>query len=94
MKNLYDKLVNRVIKSTSLVRLKRVDSSVKESNPNERFIKPFITVSREPGSGGKPVAKLLSKWLKFDLYDKQLITDLSKSVRKRKALLDKVDVQS
>jgi cytidylate kinase len=91
MKNLYDKLVNKVLKSYSLTRYERIESSVEDIEPQERFTQPFITISREPGSGGKPVAKLLAKWLKFEFYDKHLLTDLSRSVRRRKALLKKID---
>lgn len=91
MKGLYDKLVNKVITLSKIAQIKRVDSSVEDSEPIEKFTQPFITISREPGSGGKPVAKLVREWLKFNFYDKKLITDLSKSVRRREALLKKVD---
>jgi cytidylate kinase len=91
MPNLYDRLVNKVIRSRSLWRVDRVDTESLEGEPIERFTKPFITISREPGSGGKPVAKLLAKQLKFSFYDKRIIEDVAKTVRQRKALLESVD---
>jgi cytidylate kinase len=37
---------------------------------------PFITVSREPGSGGKEIAKRLAKHLNFHFFDKEIISHL------------------
>jgi cytidylate kinase len=62
--------------------------------PSDEFaaqFPPFITISRDPGSGGKPIAKLVAKKLKFKLYDKQIISDIAKSAKLRKSLLEEVD---
>lgn len=88
MRHLYDNLVNRFVKAKSLL---RVRMQKEEKKPEDRFTKPFITISREPGSGGKPVAKLVAKQLGFRFYDKQLLEDLSQSVRQRKELLEKIN---
>lgn len=40
---------------------------------------PFITVSREPGSGGKLVAHRLAEHLKFKFYYKEIIDRMSKN---------------
>jgi cytidylate kinase len=37
---------------------------------------PFITVSREPGSGGKEIAKRLAKHLNYKFFDKEIIERL------------------
>jgi cytidylate kinase len=89
MHDLYARLINKVVKAKDLLRVGRIGEE--EEDPVERFKKPFITISREPGSGGKPVAKLVAKQLSFRFYDKQLLEDLSRSVRQRKELLEKID---
>lgn len=91
MGNIYDKLVNRVFTSCQKVLLKRDDLPETETDFLQQFRRPFVTVSREPGSGGKPVAKLVAKSLGFAFYDRQLITDLSQSTRKRSSLLKSID---
>jgi cytidylate kinase len=54
-------------------------------------VRPFITISRESGSGGKPIAKLVAKKLGFKFYDKDLINLTAKEVKKRKALIESLD---
>ncbi len=90
MARTYDKLVNKAFSGSSRVELKRTETLQLDGEEIE-FTQPFITISREPGSGGKPVAKLVSKWLSFDYYNKKLISDLASSARKRKALVQSVD---
>lgn len=89
MHNIYSRLINKVVKAKSLLRVGR--TGTEKTDPEERFKEPFITISREPGSGGKPVAELVAKKLGFRFYDKQILEDLSKSVRHRKELLKKID---
>lgn len=52
---------------------------------------PFITVSRDPGSGGAPIAKLLAKKLGFRYYDKALIDDIAKSAEARTEVMANID---
>jgi len=52
---------------------------------------PFITVSREPGSGGRPAAKKLANLLKFEFCDRALLERVAKSAKKRKALIESID---
>lgn len=54
-------------------------------------VRPFITVSREAGSGGKLVAELVAKKLGFKLYDKTLIEMTAKKAKMRKALIANID---
>lgn len=91
MPSLYGRLIERVLKSRSLGQVARVDSKESEGKPEEEFTEPFITISREPGSGGKPVARLIAKNLGFKFYNKKIIEDVSKSVRQRRALLESID---
>lgn len=91
MRSLYDRLVNRVIKARSLWQVERVETEGLGQEPAEWFTETFITISREPGSGGKPVARLVAKKIGFDLYDKKIIEDVAKSVRQRRVLLESID---
>jgi len=55
------------------------------------FEKPFITVSREPGSGGALIAQKVAEKLGFELIDKQIIEQIAKSTRKRKIIIRGID---
>lgn len=55
------------------------------------FIKPFITVAREPGSGGAPIAKAVADHLGFEYVDEQIIEEIARSTRKRKAVIKTID---
>jgi len=54
-------------------------------------VRPFITVSREAGSGGKLIAEMVSKKLGFKLYHKEIIEMTAKKAKKRKALIESLD---
>lgn len=54
-------------------------------------INTFVTVSRDPGSGGKPIAKMLAKALGFKFFDQTIINQIAKSVDARKEILEQVD---
>ncbi|KKS52545.1 MAG: Cmk3 [Parcubacteria group bacterium GW2011_GWA2_42_28] len=55
---------------------------------------PFITISRESGSGGRPIAEMVAKALKFELLDESLAEEVAKSAKKRKELIESVDEKS
>ena len=54
-------------------------------------VRPFITISREAGSGGKIVAGLAAKKLGFKFYHKSLIELTAKKAKQRKALIAGLD---
>lgn len=54
-------------------------------------LSPIVTISRDPGSGGKPIAKKVAEKLGFTFYDEELVTEIAKSSKMRKSLLDQVD---
>ncbi len=54
-------------------------------------VKPFVTISRESGSGGRPIAEAVAKKLGFKLYDRKLIELTAKKAKKRKALIANLD---
>lgn len=94
MHNFYARMINRILNSVPLVSLKRSQVQEETESPSGRFTKPFITISREPGSGGKPVASLVAKRLGFTLYDRKIIEDVSRNVHQRRALLESIDEHS
>jgi cytidylate kinase len=57
----------------------------------EKFTKPFITIAREPGSGGVPVAQAVSKKLGFLCLDEQVAEEIAHSTKLRKELVQAVD---
>lgn len=56
--------------------------------------KPVITISRQPGSGGRPIGKLLAKKLGIKFYDRSLIEKVGKRMKLAPELLKKVDERS
>jgi len=94
MHHFYGRLINKVLSSAPFVRLKRSELQEETESPSGRFKKPFITISREPGSGGNPVAYLVAKRLGFTLYDRKIIEDVAKNVHQRRALLESIDEHS
>lgn len=74
----YYPLINKVIKHLHL----REGLSFLHSNSEEEvFSKPFITVSREPGSGGAPIAKLVAEKLGFEFADKEILEEIAASTK-------------
>jgi cytidylate kinase len=55
------------------------------------FSKPFITIAREPGSGGGPIGEVVAKRLGFEFYDQEILDVVSKSTKLRKEVLEKID---
>lgn len=82
-----NRLINKVFGLQSLF-----NRQAGNSDPNPPI--PFITIARDPGSGGKPIAKLVSQKLHFEFYDRQLIESISKSARRRKDIITSVDEQT
>lgn len=58
------------------------------------FSKPFITIAREPGSGGAPIARKVAEKLGYEYVDEQIIDEISKSTKKRKAIVKAIDEKS
>ncbi len=82
---LFDDLISRHIKRKELLL-----SEPAEPRAN-RTVRPFITISRESGSGGGPIAKLVAKKLGFKLYNKKLIELTAKKSKHRKNLIESLD---
>lgn len=59
-----------------------------------QFVRPFITVAREPGSGGAPIAQAVAEKLGFTFVDEQIIEEIATSTRKRREIIKEVDEKS
>jgi cytidylate kinase len=68
--------------------------NIKNQEPVDVFPKPFITISRDPGSGGAPIAKRLAEKLNFKLVDKQIVGQIAKSIKKKKSVVESIDEKS
>jgi len=69
---------------------------ISPTNPRETILpkssfNPFITISRESGSGGAPIAKMVAGSLGFELYDEKFVEAIAKSAKKRTELIKSVD---
>lgn len=83
----FSNLIDKVLKRSDMrTRVSRFQFT--QSLP---FSKPFITIAREPGSGGGPIGMELSKRLGFQFYDQQLIEEIAKSSKLRKEVIRKLD---
>jgi len=83
----YYPLVNKIINRLNLQdKLAFLDVEVSNAFP-----RPFITVAREPGSGGAPIGREVAKKLGFVCVDEQIIDQIARSTKKRKSLIQSID---
>jgi cytidylate kinase len=59
--------------------------------PPEKQSTPVITLSREPGSGGRFVAEALARNLEFDVFHQEMIQQLAESAHVQQRLLETLD---
>ena len=83
---LHDLITNSVKRRELVTRDKSFDGVKKKM-----VFKPFITVSREAGSGGRLIAKKVAKKLNFKYFDKKLIEMISRKSKQRQALIATLD---
>ncbi len=55
------------------------------------FSKPFITIARDPGSGGAPIGREVARRLGFEFYDQQIIDETAKTAKLRREVIQKLD---
>jgi cytidylate kinase len=72
MQHIIDRLVNKAIERYQLQRI--------EKYKIKTDWKPDIVISRDPGSGGNPIAKKLTKKLGWRFFNKDLMLELSKEL--------------
>jgi len=86
-------IINRQASLWSYVSGSKLRQLTKKKSKNKKY-HPSITVSREAGSGGRLVAKLIAKKLHFKFYDKTIVDLIVKKTKKRKDLIQSLDEQS
>lgn len=67
----------------------QVDQKKKYKKP----IRPVITLSRTPGAGGSVLARRLAEDLKIDLFDQQIVEEISKSSKVSEKVVQTLDEQ-
>jgi len=88
--SVYDRIVGRAMSQFSLGQ-KAFGMRRGDKKKVEVMFKPHITVSRDPGSGGRPIAKMVSRKLGFEFYNKKLLREIARSAKKRKEVVMAVD---
>jgi cytidylate kinase len=74
-----------------------VDEQVKKwgfehrGKPSETPAVTMVTVSRDPGSGGKLIAQGLAEELKFDMFHQNVIHEMAESARVSSRVLESLD---
>lgn len=89
MKISYYPLINKIL---AAVRLRKIGSLVPSREVG--FPRPFITVARDPGSGGCPIAKRVADKLGFLFVDEQIIEQIAGNTKQRKAIIKAIDEKS
>lgn len=84
----YGPLINRALT------LFQVREKISIGDETPVFQKPFITIAREPGSGGAPIAELLAKKLNFEFVDDQLVEEIARKTKRRSAIIKEIDEKS
>lgn len=85
----YSQIVNKVMTGLRL----SDSSSVSDDfhSFHSAFQKPFITIARDPGSGGHPIGRLVAEKLGFQFLDDELLEEVAKSTKKRKEVIAQID---
>lgn len=55
---------------------------------------PVVTISREPGSGGRPIAEAVADKLGFDLFDQEIINAMAKNADTTTRVIRTLDEKS
>lgn len=83
----YYQLVNKALHWVDLREYLREKLGLTEDS----FQSPYITIAREPGSGGAPIAKAVAQKLGFECIDDQIVEEIARSTKKRKAIIQAID---
>lgn len=62
-----------------------------KEKPEEKAIVPVVTLSREPGSGGRIVAKNLAERLGFEVFHQEVLHEMAKRAEVSEQLLATLD---
>ncbi len=81
-----DELVSR-----NIIRSQLLDHVLSVYNNKFKFSHPFITISREAGSGGRLIGQKVAKQLRYDFYDDRILDEIAKITKTKKYYLKAVD---
>lgn len=81
------RLLERTFRWTTL----RSGLAFSQKSPSPFTAAPSLTIARDPGSGGRPIARLVAKKLGYTFYDEALIESVALSTNKRARVIRKVD---
>lgn len=87
----YYPLINKMVNT---LQIRERLSFLNTARPDEAFSRPFITIAREPGSGGAPIAQAVADTLGYQLIDEQIVDEIARSTKQRKALISEIDEKS
>lgn len=90
----YYPLINKILTTLRLRDSTLASLAAQDLTSEESFSRPFITVAREPGSGGAPIAQAVAKRLNFTYVDEQIIDEIARSTKKRKEVIKAIDEKS
>lgn len=78
-------------KTYELVNQSIIKNLAEEISGDNELFNPVITIARDPGSGGNPIAKLVAKKLDYTFYDDALIEAIAKSAKRRTRIIKNID---
>ena len=81
-----EKIIDEQVKKWDMRRLAREKSKTD--------VLPVITICREPGSGGRLVARRAAEKLGIDLFDREIIHELVRCARRSRKLIETLDERS
>lgn len=84
----YSPLINRALT------LFQVRENIHPTQDSPEFLHPFITIAREPGSGGAPIAQALAEKLNYTFVDDVIVEEIARKTNRRSAIIKEVDEKS
>lgn len=86
----YYQLINKIFDSLKI----RDALSALNLGDVSPFVRPFVTVARDPGSGGAPIAEKVAQLLGYEYVHEQIVDQISQSTKKRRTIIKAVDEKS
>ena len=87
----YYPLINKIITSLNI---REKLNLLPGEDLEKSFARPFITVAREPGSGGAPIARAVAEKLGYIFVDELIVDEIARSTKKRTEVIKAVDEKS
>lgn len=85
-----DQIVARQVRLWETRRLGERERQLEEKKVEET-IKPYITISREAGSGGRIIGQTVAERLSWEFYDRELVEHMAKIARVRQSVVESLD---